>query len=543
MSITTKLTLVVALLAGLLIGGAGYTTLVLKESRDLRVVRDHGRLLVSMLKTAAEADLRNHGQLGVIADIVSQKTGQTAVFYGRDGRAIAPVPTDAVPEINLRVRKVIESKLPKETVEKTNKREAYVLRSPLWTGRGLVAGAVELRVDLHDALNRRSWLRPVLIIAGGLMALFVLIIALYANRSMGQPIARLMDGMDAVIRGDLTHTIPLDRNDEIGRIAYRFNEMTARLRAAQDEIRSSAAAKLSLEGSLRRSEKLATIGQLSAEIAHEVGTPLNVIGGRARTLTRKADQPAVVRKNAEIIATQVTRITKIIQQVLDLARAPAQKRESVDLLKVVDDALAFLEYQLAQAEVDITRHYPEEALCVEADPDGMQQIVLNLLLNALQAMPTGGQLIVRAEHTHRRKGGLDLAPPQNYAALDVQDSGVGIPEENRGKVFDPFFSTKAKGEGTGLGLTVVHGIVKAHDGWIDVSSPDEGGTTFSVFLPLAEGENDESGDEGLDERTGPSRLTTPTPRMSPTDSSEHAPSSTEDPPEGSPEDPLEAPRK
>jgi hypothetical protein len=185
MSITTKLTLVVALLAGLLIAGAGYTTLVLKESRDLTVVRDHGRLIVSMLKAAAESDLRNHGQLGVVADIASQKAGQTAVFYGRDGRAIAPVPTDAEPEINLRARKVIESKQAKETVEKINKREAYVLRSPLWTRGGLVAGAVELRVDLHDALNRRSWLRPVLIIAGGLMALFVLIIALYAYRSMG----------------------------------------------------------------------------------------------------------------------------------------------------------------------------------------------------------------------------------------------------------------------------------------------------------------------------------------------------------------------
>jgi len=297
--------------------------------------------------------------------------------------------------------------------------------------------------------------------------------------------------MDAVIRGDLTHTIPLDRNDEIGRIAYRFNEMTARLRAAQDEIQSNADAKLQLESSLRRSEKLATIGQLSAEIAHEVGTPLNVIGGRAHTLKRKAERPAEVRKNAEIIAAQVTRITKIIQQVLDMARAPVRRREAVNLLRLVDDAVAFLEYQITQSGVVVVRDYQPNTPTIEAEPDGVQQVVLNLLLNALQAMPAGGELRLRVEATHRRKGGLDLAPPQSYLALMVQDAGVGIPEEDRARVFDPFFTTKAKGGGTGLGLTVVHGIVKEHDGWIEVDGPEEGGTVFRVFFPLEAGEGAE----------------------------------------------------
>ncbi|MCK5800985.1 MAG: HAMP domain-containing protein, partial [Deltaproteobacteria bacterium] len=503
MSIATKITLVVTFLAGLFVLGVGYAGLFFEESQRLTEVRDQGRLMVSVLKTSAEADLRNHGRQGAVADMVSQESGQKVIFYGPDGRAVAPVPIDATPDFSGPIRRVIESREARETVETLKERSFYILRSPLWNPRGEVAGAIELSIDLAAALNRSAWLSKSALVAGALMMFFVLFIAVYARRSIGRPITRLMAGMDAMIRGDLTHTIPLDRNDEIGRIAYRFNEMTARLHAAQGEIRASADAKLQLEGNLRHSEKLATIGQLSAEIAHEVGTPLNVIGGRVRTLKRRANQPTEVKKNAEIIATQVTRITSIIQQVLDLARAPARKRSAVDVPHIVDDAVAFLEYQLSQAHIAISRDYASRVPRLEAEPDGIQQVVLNLLLNAIQAMPEGGKIALGIGTTHRRKGGLDLAPPQTYLALTVTDTGVGIPEDQQGKIFDPFFSTKAKGEGTGLGLTVVHGIVKGHDGWIDVDSSPGKGTTFRVFLPLEDDSKDPEQNPSESAKSGP----------------------------------------
>jgi len=292
-----------------------------------------------------------------------------------------------------------------------------------------------------------------------------------------------MVGMDEVIGGDLTTAMPLDRNDEIGRIAYRFNEMTAQLRAAQIAITTSGQAQLQLEQRLRQSEKLATIGQLSAEIAHEVGTPLNVIGGRARVLEKKADQPDGVRKNAKIIADQATRITKIIQQMLDLTRARAPQRGEVDLGKGIDDALAFLEYQFKREKIEVRRQFSAELPKVYGDADGLQQVILNLLFNAIQAMPGGGTLSVDASVVHRRKGGLDLAPPQEYVEISVKDSGEGIDEAQREVIFEPFYSTKAKGQGTGLGLTVVHGIIKEHDGWIDVEAGEDSGTVFRVYLP------------------------------------------------------------
>jgi len=122
---------------------------------------------------------------------------------------------------------------------------------------------------------------------------------------------------------------------------------------------------------------------------------------------------------------------------------------------------------------------------VPGDPDQIQQVCLNLIMNAIHAMPNGGTLRVTTERVVRRKEGLDLAPPTEYAVLVITDSGPGIPATDREKIFEPFFTTKDEGQGTGLGLAVSHGIVKDHDGWIEVDSPAAGGAEFRVFLPCA----------------------------------------------------------
>jgi signal transduction histidine kinase len=124
---------------------------------------------------------------------------------------------------------------------------------------------------------------------------------------------------------------------------------------------------------------------------------------------------------------------------------------------------------------------------VPGDPDQIQQVCLNLIMNAIHAMPAGGKLRVATERMVRRKGGLDLAPPAEYAALIIADSGPGIPPADREKIFEPFFTTKDAGQGTGLGLAVSHGIVKDHDGWIEVDSPAAGGAEFRVYLPIDTG--------------------------------------------------------
>ncbi|MCC6746235.1 MAG: HAMP domain-containing protein [Deltaproteobacteria bacterium] len=481
MSIAKKISFVASLLAALLLVGSGYAGRELQERALERQVEAQATAVGQLLASVAEAGVRDRGQLAHIADHLAQQGSVEVIFYGADGRAEVPVPEEEEPVTNARARRVIESNRPEGELFRKGGHAAYVYRAPLHL-RGKAVGALELRLELQ-ALREGRGFHLGLAIAGGLLLLFALLVGIFSRRAIGRPIGQLMDGMDHVIRGDLSHALPLDRSDEIGRIAYRFNEMTSRLRAAQDEILQSGALKLELEQRLRQSEKLATIGQLSAEIAHEVGTPLNVIGGRARALERKAEQPAEVLKNAKIIADQASRITKIIQQMLDVARARAPRRGSVDLARVLDDALAFLEYQIQRAGIEVQRELPPGLPPVMGDADGLQQVVLNLLVNAIQAMPGGGTLTVRCTLDHRRKSGLDLAPPQRYLQVLVADSGPGIPEETRAQIFEPFYSTKPQGEGTGLGLTVVHGIVKEHDGWVEVETAQPHGAAFRVYLP------------------------------------------------------------
>jgi signal transduction histidine kinase len=373
--------------------------------------------------------------------------------------------------------------------------------------------------DLEVAMSRAT--REVLLTLGGLALVLALLVGLTVRQEFSGPLLRLVGGIDEVSRGDYTGAILRERADEVGTLADRFNEMTRSLRAAREQILAGVDAKLQLEARLRHSDKLATIGQLAAGIAHEVGTPLNVIGGRARVMARRADDPSAVEKNAEIIATQAERITKIIQQLLDYARRKVPARSPVDLRRVCASTLDFLEHQLQTRHVVATLHPfatlergrpdgsgvgtepdgpPGEALCppprqpvVMGDSDQLQQVLLNLCINAIQAMPEGGQLDLSLEGLVRKKPGLDRAPAGGYVMLAIADTGVGIAEEHLDRIFEPFYSTKSvEGRsddgpgGSGLGLSVSTGIIKDHDGWIEIERQRPRGTVFRVFLPAPE---------------------------------------------------------
>jgi signal transduction histidine kinase len=295
-----------------------------------------------------------------------------------------------------------------------------------------------------------------------------------------KPLRRLLEGIDAVGKGDLSRVILAERDDEIGTIAGRFNAMTGSLREVREDGRRGAEARLALEARLRQSEKLATIGQMAAEIAHEVGTPLNVIGGRARAIGKiigrrsgeassglVKDPSAEIAKNAGIIGGEVERITKIIRQVLDFSRKRGPTVTRVRVPAIVGEAVEFVADAARRQGIAVeVAPAPPELPDIPGDRDQLQQVCLNLLMNAIHAMPAGGTLRIAASRVVRRKGGLDLAAPAEYVVLEISDSGTGIPEAHRDKIFEPFFTTRDEGQGTGLGLAVSNGIVKDHDGWI-----------------------------------------------------------------------------
>ena len=302
-------------------------------------------------------------------------------------------------------------------------------------------------------------------------------------RRVSRPLGNLIDAIDGVAKGDLSRVVLAEREDEIGKLSGRFNAMMNYLREAREKEAKATAAHLSTEEHLRRSEKLATLGQMAAEIAHEVGTPLNVIGGRARSLSRKAGDPAEVEKNAIIISTQVDRITKIIRQVLDFSRKSGPVQGTVNLGKVVRDTLEFVDEKMKQGRIGVRVTEDPDLAPVPGDADGIQQVCLNLIMNAIHAMPDGGQLSVEVAFVVRRKEGLALSPPLPYARLSFSDTGAGVSPADRGRIFEAFFTTKEAGQGSGLGLAVSHGIVKDHDGFIEVDDAVPRGAVFRVFLP------------------------------------------------------------
>ncbi|HEX5062130.1 MAG TPA: HAMP domain-containing sensor histidine kinase [Kofleriaceae bacterium] len=312
-----------------------------------------------------------------------------------------------------------------------------------------------------------------------------LMVGALASRFVSRPITKLLTGIDDVAKGDLSHVILAERDDEIGQIATRFNEMTFSLRESRGETQRQNEAKLALEQRLGQTEKLATIGQLAAEIAHEVGTPLNVIAGRARSMQRKSKDPEVVEKNAEIVAEQTARITRIIQRLLDFTRRKvgATGKAEINLNELSLTTMELLSGQFSAAKVRTRLERAEGLPRVAGDADRLQQVMINLMLNAVQAMPDGGSLAVETKSVRRTRPGLEGSAEQPFVAFSVKDTGIGVPEEIRDKIFDPFYTTKDGQGGTGLGLAVCSGIVKEHDGWIDVEDNDGGGTIFRVYLP------------------------------------------------------------
>lgn len=347
-----------------------------------------------------------------------------------------------------------------------------------------VAGMVEITKTAELDPTVDDFERSLVLVALIVVVTTVMVGAL-ASRFVSRPITKLLRGIDDVAKGDLSHVILSERDDEIGAIATRFNEMTFSLRESRAETQRQNEAKLALEQRVGQSEKLATIGQLAAEIAHEVGTPLNVIAGRARSIQKKSKDPEAVEKNAGIVAEQTARITRIIQRLLDFTRRKVgtNERGDVDLNVMIELTIELLSGQLSNAHVKTKLDRAGELPKVAGDVDRLQQVLINLLLNAVQAMPQGGSLVVETHAVKRTRPGLEDNAEQAFVSMSVADTGVGIPAEIRDKIFDPFYTTKEGQGGTGLGLAVCSGIVKEHDGWIDVEDAVGGGTVFRVYLP------------------------------------------------------------
>ena len=301
---------------------------------------------------------------------------------------------------------------------------------------------------------------------------------------VAEPVRLLIEKARRVGRGDFSAPLVLPRHDEFHSLALEMNAMCAALAQAKEDVALETRARQQALEQLRHADRLSTVGKLAAGVAHELGTPLSIVSGHAEMIANGEVVAEKVLESATIIDREARRIARIVRSLLDFARRKGPEGGSCDVSRVAQGALAL--FQPMAEKANIRLELVSLADCrATIDQDSLQQVMTNLLSNAIQAMGSGGavRLSVSAESTAR------VAPRgasrQPFVRLDVRDDGPGISAQVLPHIFEPFFSTKGPGEGTGLGLSVVYGIVEDHGGFIEVDSEPGKGSLFSVFLPAA----------------------------------------------------------
>jgi len=318
-------------------------------------------------------------------------------------------------------------------------------------------------------------LRNGIIATGAAVAIAALLALGLGVVFIGRPISRLAEKARRVGTGDLSGPLHLAQRDELGQLANEINLMCDRL-AAERSARESATEQL------RHADRLTTVGKLASGLAHELGTPLNVVQGRARLVRDREVEDDEAIDSARIILEQAERMTALIRQLLDFARSRPLHKASLSLSGLVTRVCELVATIARKSNATLATAL-DDSLRVDADEGQLHQVLTNLVINAIHAMPEGGtvEIVTRV---------VDQTPPpyvessaKSWVALAVKDSGVGMDAQTRERIFEPFFTTKQVGEGTGLGLSVSWGIVREHGGWIDVQSSVGAGSTFTVYLP------------------------------------------------------------
>jgi signal transduction histidine kinase len=344
----------------------------------------------------------------------------------------------------------------------------------------LARQGANFRTGIYERRNRIVYTTTSLILVT--CALILLIV----HRSITRPISRLIARIREIGQGNAGQRIELEGGDEIVILAAEFNRMVERLQDTYAQLMKEQEERFKLERHLRQSEKLASVGQLAAGLAHEIGTPLSIIGGRAEYLVRKPRSPAELTENLQIIRSQIDRVAAIVRQLLQFSRKTEPVMRAVQLPSLLHYVEKLLQHQIEEKKVAVENRFPDSLASIKADPDLLQQVFINLFQNSLQAVDAGGKITIHAEMPSNGRSGSHPSEPGKYLRILFEDDGSGIPQEHLEHIFDPFFTTKDVGEGTGLGLSVSYGIIREHGGDIRVESEPGRGARFIISLPISQ---------------------------------------------------------
>ncbi len=491
MNITTRLILLLTMAVSLTLAVASYFMLRQRAAELEAAARDEVRAHAVTLRIALEEDYATGRALD--AQRLINRLRENARIYGvflfdREGR-MTMASNDFVPDEDRHISEAQRAMATGQEIELTrsiNGEEVFSIIAPLRLGREFI-GALEIAqpISFVRADIRRT--RRNTMITAILLALTIfLVVLIVTHYSLSQPVRELLRGALAVGRGDLSYRVAVPRHSgEFTILARQFNRMADSLNEQRLAAAREAEERLNLERRLRHSERLASIGSLAAGVAHEMGAPLQVIDGRARQLLNHADAALNVRqRNLTIICTQAERITRIVRQLLNLARPYNLRKQPVDLPRLLAGCIEMIEPQAARAGIELqtgpVENLKADSLTVEADADLLHQVFLNICQNGVQALAASRQMHKRLRVEFNAAAVRD---GRDVVAVCVSDNGDGIAPEHLNKIFDPFFTTSEIGQGTGLGLAVSSRIIEEHGGWIEAANNPEGGAAFVVYLP------------------------------------------------------------
>jgi signal transduction histidine kinase len=303
-----------------------------------------------------------------------------------------------------------------------------------------------------------------------------------------RPLEKLSRKAVEIGKGNLVADLEIQGDDELVHLAGIMNDMCTRLLIAQEKIHFENLARLKTLEQLRHTEKLSTVGQIAAGIAHEIGTPLNVVDGRAKMIIREPLERDEIIDCAKIIKIQAERITLIIRQLLDFSRKKKITRKARENIVTLIRQVVHLLQPLAGKQGVGLQLKVAAAANVHSlvDTQQIQQVFMNIIMNAIQATVTSGDVQVEVANVQLKSLLHTDNQVKEFLRIDIRDEGPGIPPENLQEIFTPFFTTKSVGLGTGLGLSIAREMMEEHGGWIEVHNRRSKGAEFTLFLKLEE---------------------------------------------------------
>ena len=503
MRLATKLTLALLIAVALVMAGFGYWRARGERQHAIDEAQDEVLLLANTLRLAVQHALRDRQPeyIRELLDALVRSPSPVDRIRVLD-RQLDPislasaesVEAIAIPPADLE-RTLASGQTVVRYVESAGRPMVYVLL-PLRSPQGAILGVLEV---VHVATQVRRQIQEAiqeLILRSSLLGCTIFLVIWLAVRiSIRRPIGQLTGVAQALGQGDLSRRLDLRRRDEIGQLAAAFNRMAENLQSARGQILAGAESRLALERQLQQAQKLATVGRLASEVAHEIGTPLNVVSGRAEAIQRRLDPDHPLARHVATILRQVERISGIIRQLLEYTRPRRPAAHPLDVRQSLSRAVELLEPLARHRQVDLRVESPAPLPFIQADPDLLQQVLLNLVSNALDATSAGGSIRLSAnleEPGEPAEAGGAARPrvsrgrPEGpVLTVAVVDTGAGMSRPQLERVFEPFFSTKDRKGGTGLGLPIVEDIVRAHGGAIQIESAEGLGTTVLLRWPLA----------------------------------------------------------